>query len=92
MDVSVYLWHIPPRSPDLNPVERFWAYLRKRLEAMDLRDLIEKRPPVDKAGLKARVRMVVAQQKSKGVAKNLVASLLKTCKHVQKNKGAAARG
>ena len=50
------------------------------------------RPPLDKAGLRARVRMVVAQQKSKGVAKNLVAGLLKTCKHVQKNKGAAARG
>ena len=39
-----------------------------------------------------RFWLVVAQQKSKGVAKNLVASLLKTCKHVQKNKGAAARG
>ena len=89
---SVHLWHIPPRSPDLNPVERFWAYLRKRLEVMDLRDLIEKRPPVDKAGLRARVRLVVAQQKSKAVALNLVAGLLKTCKLVQKNKGAAVRG
>ena len=59
---------------------------------MDLRDLVEKRPPVDKSGLKSRVRMVVAQQKSKSVANNLVASLLKTCKHIQKNKGAVARG
>ena len=53
---------------------------------------LAKRPSVDKAGLKSRVRMVVAQQKSKSVANNLLASLLKTCKHVQKNKGAAARG
>ena len=65
---------------------------QNRQVAMDLRDFIEKRPPVDKAGLRARVRLVVAQQKSKGVAKNLVAGLLKTCKHVQKNKGAAVRG
>ena len=89
---SVRMWHIPPRSPDLNPVERFWAYLRKRLEALDLRDLVQKRPPVDKAGLRARVRQVVAQQKSKAVAKNLVAGLIKTCRQVQKHKGAAARG
>ena len=53
---------------------------------------LAKRPPVDKVGVKSRVRMVVAQQKSKSVANNLVASLLKTCKHVQKNKGAVARG
>ena len=57
-----------------------------------MRDSIEKRPPVETSGLKSRVRMVVAQQKSKGVANNLVAGLLKTCKHVQKNKGTAARG
>ena len=56
-----------------------------------MRDLIEKRPPVDTSGLKSRVRMVVAQQKSKGVANNHVASLLKTCNHVQNNKGAVAR-
>ena len=89
---SMRMWHIPPRSPDLNPVERFWAYLRKRLEALDLRDLLQKRPPVDKAGLRARVRQVVAQQKSKAVAKNLVAGLIKTCRQVRKHKGAAARG
>ena len=48
-------------------------------------------PPVDTSGLKSRVRMVVAQQKSKGVANNHVANILKTCNHVQKNKGAVAR-
>ena len=42
--------------------------------------------------LRARVRQVVAQQKSKAVAKNLVAGLIKTCRQVQKHKGAAARG
>ena len=37
-------------------------------------------------------KLVVGQQKSKAVAKNLVAGLLKTCKLVQKNKGAVVRG
>ena len=45
---SVQLWHIPARSPDLNPVEKFWGNLRKRLRAMDLQDLAKKRPPVGK--------------------------------------------
>jgi transposase len=28
---KVNMWHIPPRSPDLNPVEKFWGWLRKEL-------------------------------------------------------------
>ena len=34
--VNVRLWRIPPKSPDLNPIERFWGYLKKRLRKMDL--------------------------------------------------------
>ena len=90
--LSVHLWHIPPRSPDLNPVEKFWAYLRRRLQQMDLRDLASRRPPVNKTALRARVRQIVSQKKSQNVAKNLVAGLMKTCKAVKKNKGAAVRG
>ena len=89
---QVHLWHIPPRSPDLNPVEKFWAYLRRRLQDIDLRDLASRRPPVNKTALRARVRQIVAQKKSQNVAKNLVAGLMRTCKAVKKNKGAAVRG
>ena len=28
-DNRIKLWHIPPRSPDLNPIEKFWAWLRR---------------------------------------------------------------
>ena len=86
------MWRIPARSPDLNPVEKFWAYLRRRLQQMDLRDLASRRPPVNKTALRARVRQIVSQKKSQNVAKNLVAGLMKTCKAVKKNKGAAVRG
>ena len=87
---SVHLWHIPPRSPDLNPVERFWAYLRKRLRAMDMKDLKDKKPPVGKAELKRRVRMVVQTKKAKETCKRMLRSLVKTAQIVIKKKGAAS--
>ena len=55
---GVHLWHIPPRSPDLNPVEKYWAWLRRKLRAMNLDDLRAKRAPVTKAVLRTRVRNV----------------------------------
>jgi hypothetical protein len=90
--VAVELWHIPPRSPDLNPVERFWGWVRKRLRAMDLADLTAGRRAVKKAALKARVRNLLKTQKAKEVGKSFVLSLRKTCEEVKKKKGAATRG
>ena len=89
---AVELWHIPPRSPDLNPVERFWGWLRKRLRAMDLADLRAGRKAVKKTALKARVRNLLKTQKAKQVAKSFVLSLPKTRAEVKKRKGAASRG
>jgi hypothetical protein len=86
------LWHIPARSPDLNPVERFWGWVRKQLRAMDLADLKAKRPPVQKTALKARVRALLRTVKARNVAKNHLQSLHKTCREVVKKKGAATRG
>ncbi len=62
------------------------------MQEMDMRDLASRRPPVNKAALRARVREIVAQKKSQIVAKNLVVGLTKTCKAVKKNKSAAVRG
>ena len=87
---SVQLWHVPPRSPDLNPVERFRAFLRKRLRAMDMKDLKDKKPPVGKAELKRRVRMVVQTKTAKETSKRMLRSLLKTAQIVIKKKGAAS--
>ena len=88
----VELWHIPPRSPDLNPVEKFWAWLRRRLRAMDLADLKAKRRPVQKTASKARVRRLVATDRARAVAKNLVLGLRNVCEEVQRKRGAASRG
>ena len=60
--ISVHLWHIPPRSPDLKPMERVWAYRRRRLQDIDFGDLASRRPPVNKTALRARVRLIVAQK------------------------------
>ena len=87
---SVHLWHIPPRSPDLNPVERYWAYLRKRLRAMDLKDMADKRAPVGRSELKRRVQTVVKSKTSMVICKRMLRSLLQTARLVIKKKGAAS--
>ena len=55
----VSLWKIPPRSPDLNPIEKFWSWLRKELRRRDLEDYKAKRPCLTKAQYIARVREVL---------------------------------
>ena len=88
----VTLCHIPARSPDLNPVEKFWSQLRRLLREKDLEDLLAGRPPVQKTAIKERVRRLVATRRAKTAAKNTVRSLGKTCREVIKKKGAATRG
>ena len=85
----IELLHIPARSPDLNPVERFWGWLRKRLRAMDLADLKEGRKPIKKTALKERVRRLVSSVRAKATAKNHFFSLHKTCRLVRARRGAA---
>lgn len=88
----VSLLQVPPRSPDLNPVEKFWSWVRARLRDMDLKDLEMKRPPVDRSALKERVKRLMATRKAKEVAKNIALGLKKVCKMVLKKKGRGTRG
>ena len=67
-DAGVKLWQIPPRSPDLNPVERFWSWLRRKLRFMDLKDAVAKRPVLGKMAYKSRVRSVRSSQQAQRVA------------------------
>ena len=85
------LLRIPAKSPDLNPVERFWAWLRKRLRALDLADAVAKRPVLGKTAYKARVQRVKGQ-KAQRVAANCAISLRKKCREVVLKKGAASSG
>ena len=91
-DAGVALWQIPPRSPDLNPVEKFWSWLRRKLRAMDLKDAVAKRPVLGKMAYKSRVRSVASSQQAQRVAKACTLGLKKVCREVIRKKGAATTG
>ena len=59
---------------------------------MDLADLREKKPPVDRAKLQRRVRALFKSEEANRVAANLFRGLRGVCQQVKKNKGAATRG
>ena len=90
--IGLKMWHCPPRSPDLNPVELFWAFLRKRLRAMDLKDAMAKRPVLSKMAYTQRVRRVLKTQKAQTTAKNIALRLKKACRLVVKAEGQAIKG
>ena len=87
----VRLWKIPPTSPDLNPVEKFWAWVRKQLVRMDLRDLRAGKAAVNKSGLKLRLQRLVKTQKAKTVAGKIAGGLKKVCTEVSKRGGGPAK-
>ena len=90
--LRIKLWHVPPRSPDLNPVEKFWAWLRKHLRAMDLKDAVAKRPVLGKSAYRERVRRVLQTKRAQNVAKNCALGLRKVCKQVLHGQGVATKG
>jgi len=90
--IGVKLLKIPAKSPDLNPVERFWAWLRKKLRAMDLADATKKRPVLTKAKYTARVKRLLKTKKAQQVAGACARGLRKVCREVVRNHGAATHG
>jgi transposase len=72
-DQGVSLWHIPPPSPDLNPVGKCWAWLRRDLRRLDLQDLSKKKRPLSKSAL--RVHSLCGSQKAQRVASNFAKGL-----------------
>ena len=86
---GVKLWRIPSKSPDLNPVERFWSWLKKKLRHMDLTDALRGKPALTKPAYRARVRGVLRSKKAQHIAKTYANSLRTVCKAVLKNRGAA---
>ena len=89
---KICLWKIPKHSPDCNPVEKYWAWLRKKLRAMDLADAVAKRPVLGKMAYTQRVRGVLKQKKAQNVAKACALGLKKVCREILKKRGAATRG
>lgn len=89
---NLRMWKIPPKSPDLNPIERFWSYLKARLRALDLKDALRKRPALGKTAYKARVKRVLQAKCTQTAAKNIVKGYMKTCKDIVRSRGAASTG
>jgi transposase len=89
---GVQLWAIPPRSPDLNPIEKFWGWLRKQLRARDFADLRAGRPAVGKAAFRERAKRLLQSAKAQKVAAACAGGLRSVCKDVVRVRGAATRG
>jgi transposase len=87
---KVELWKLPAKSPDLNPIEKYWAWLRKEMKAKDLEDLVAKRPAVAKMAYKARLLCLIKTQRSNEVAANIMLNLRKAAAEVKKNGGGAS--
>ena len=81
---------VPARSPDLNPVEMFWGWIRRKLRQMDLADLRSKRAPLDKPAYTARAKGIMRTQKAQTVAKSYARRFRKTCQQVADRGGAGA--
>ena len=87
----IELLHVPRRSPDLNPIEMYWAWVRRQMRMKDLDDLKCRRPALGKIATKARVKALLKTKKAQKVAMNMFLKLKDKCKEVIKKKGAAIR-
>ena len=84
------MWVVPASSPDLNPIEMYWAWVRRKLRVMDLVDMKQKRPALRKPAYIERVRSLFRSNRSQCVAAQCAKNLRKVCLQVIRNKGAAA--
>jgi len=89
-DARARLWHVPSKSPDLNPVEKFWAWVRKALHRKDLEDLMKKRAVPGRMAYKERVRRLSRSPKAEQVAKNIYRGFRKTALDVKNRWGQAS--
>ena len=75
-------------SCDSDVSEKFWAWLRSRLRAMDLRDAVAKRSVLCKTAYRARVRRLCQTKKAQKVAGNHARALKGVCRIILQKKGA----
>ena len=90
--IRIQLKKIPARSPDLNPIEKMWGWMRKCLRSMDLADLAAGRPVPGKLAYKERIKRLLKSPKAQTVAKNFFRNLRTVAKRVDKAQGKAVRG
>ena len=85
---KLQLLNIPARSPDFNPIESFWGWLRQAMRRRDLEDMRAKRPALGKTAWTCRLRRLLKTQKAQSVAKRKFQNFKKVCKVVYQKKGA----
>ena len=88
----IRVWQIPAKSPDLNPIEKFWAWMRRRLRAFDMADLKAGRVVPGKSAYKQRLRNLLRSARAQEVAANCARGLYKVCVEVENKHGASSRG
>ena len=69
------LEHIPASPLGLNPVDKFWGWLRQRLLEQDLEDLNKRRDVPGKQQYKNRVLQICNSKAAKTVANNYLLGL-----------------
>ena len=90
-DCKVVVWKIPAKSPDLNPIERFWSWLRQELHTFDMADLKAGRPVAPNVAYLQCLRNILRSARSQAHAVACAKSLRKVCKEVVLKKGAGSR-
>ena len=89
--LGIRLWPIPPRSPDLNPVELFWSWLKRDLAKRDLQDLLARRAVLSKEDYRRRIQGILRGRRAQQVAAACTKSSRKACTLVVKNSGGAGK-
>ena len=89
--LGIRLWPIPPRSPDLNPVELFWSWLKRDLAKRDLQDLLARRAVLSKEDYRRRIQGILRGSRAQQVAAACTKSFRKACTLVVKNSGGAGK-
>ena len=90
--LNILFVHAARVSPDLNPVEKFWAWMRRALRSMDLAYCVAGRPVLTRQQYTARIRAVARSQRAQRAAAACATGLRRVCQEVQRRKGAATRG
>ena len=90
--LRITLLQIPPKSPDLNPIEKMWGWVRKQLRTRDLKDLAEKRPVLGKTAYRERIKRLLKGPKAQAVAKRFYTNLRTMAFKVNKAKGRSVHG
>ena len=85
----IELWDVPAKSPDLNPIEMFWGWLRRRMRLKDMADKRNKRAVLGKFAYKARVEKFVQTQRAQRMAGQFAKKFRGLRRKVVANEGAA---